>query len=226
MSGAASSSQRSSTGRRPLTPFTLYVAIFMTFAKRAGADGFLVRCAGMAKRPLKVFRTSIGFHDAYVATTSRKAALEAWGAGSDLFASGAAEPVSDASLVKAPLAQPGVVIRVARGSTAQHLAAAGRSPNREAKLAPAPSKAPAPPVRPAKKAPKPSRAGLDKAEAELQRGQKKYAASAAEIDARIEALRRERDDLRAQRDQQMRKLQERRTREEEAYREALDNWKG
>lgn len=33
----------------------------------------------MAKRPLKVFRTAIGFHDAYVAATSRKAALEAWG---------------------------------------------------------------------------------------------------------------------------------------------------
>ena len=29
---------------------------------------------------LKVFRTSIGFHDAYVAAPSRKAALEAWGA--------------------------------------------------------------------------------------------------------------------------------------------------
>ncbi|WP_404479149.1 hypothetical protein [Novosphingobium sp. BL-52-GroH] len=149
-------------------PFTLYVAIFMTFAKRTGADGFLVRCAGMAKRPLKVFRTSIGFHDAYVATTSRKATLEAWGAGSDLFASGAAEPVNDASLVKAPLAQPGVVIRVARGSTAQHLAAAGRAH----KLAPAPGKAPAPPVRLAKRAPKPSRARLDTAEAACNAGKR------------------------------------------------------
>jgi uncharacterized small protein (DUF1192 family) len=176
----------------------------------------------MAKRPLKVFRTSIGFHDAYVATTNRKAALDAWGAGSDLFASGAAELVSDARLVKAPLAQPGVVIRVARGSTAQHLAAAGRA----RKLVPAPSKAPAPPVRQAKKVPKPSRARLDKAEAALQRGQKKYAVSVAEIDARIEALRRERDGLRAQRDQQMRKLEDRRTSEEEAYREALDEWEG
>jgi hypothetical protein len=204
----------------------LYVAIFMTWAKRTGADGFLVRYAGMAKRPLKVFRTSIGFHDAYVATTSRKAALEAWGAGSDLFASGAAELVSDANLVKAPLAQPGVVIRVARGSTAQHLAAAGRARKREAKLAPAPSKAPAPPVRPAKRAPKPSRARLDKAEAALQRADKKYAASAAEIDARIEALRRERDTLRSARDTQIRKLEEHRAREEEAYRKALDDWEG
>jgi uncharacterized small protein (DUF1192 family) len=74
--------------------------------------------------------------------------------------------------------------------------------------------------------PKPSRARLDKAEAALQRGQKKYAVSVAEIDARIEALRRERDGLRAQRDQQMRKLEDRRTSEEEAYREALDEWEG
>lgn len=180
----------------------------------------------MAKRPLKVFRTSIGFHDAYVATTSRKAALEAWGAGSDLFASGAAEPVSDASLAKAPLAQPGVVIRVARGSTAQHLAAAGKARKREAKLAPAPSKAPPPPARPVKKVPKPSRARLDKAEAALQRTEEKYATSVAEIDARIEALRRERDTLRSAREAQMRKLEEQRVREKEAYRKALDDWEG
>ena len=37
----------------------------------------------MAK--LKVFRTAIGFHDAYVASPSRAAALRAWGADTDLF---------------------------------------------------------------------------------------------------------------------------------------------
>ncbi len=31
-------------------------------------------------RKLKVFRTPAGFHDAYVAAPSRKAALAAWGA--------------------------------------------------------------------------------------------------------------------------------------------------
>ena len=42
------------------------------------------------KRRLKVFRTAIGFHDAYVAAPSRKAALEAWGTDKDLFARGVA----------------------------------------------------------------------------------------------------------------------------------------
>lgn len=48
----------------------------------------------VAARKLKVFRTSIGFHDAYVSAPSRKAALEAWGAGKDLFAIGSAELVT------------------------------------------------------------------------------------------------------------------------------------
>ena len=48
----------------------------------------------MAK--LKVFRTPTGFHDAYVAAPSRKAALAAWGAEADLFARGTAEEVTDA----------------------------------------------------------------------------------------------------------------------------------
>ena len=56
----------------------------------------------MAKKPerkqkLKVFVTSIGFHDAYVAAPSQKAALEAWGADSNIFAQGIAEQVTDRS---------------------------------------------------------------------------------------------------------------------------------
>ena len=46
-------------------------------------------------RALKVFRTAAGFHDAYVAAPSRKAALEAWGADVDLFARGIAEHPAD-----------------------------------------------------------------------------------------------------------------------------------
>jgi len=73
-----------------------------------------------------VFRTPIGFHDAYVAAPSMKAALEAWGAESNLFAQGIAEVVSDPRLMKAPLERPGEVIRVARGSADEHLKATGR----------------------------------------------------------------------------------------------------
>ena len=62
----------------------------------------------MAK--LKVFRTTIGFHDAYVATPSRAAALRAWGATTDLFAMGAAEEVAQEALMAKPLAAPGAII--------------------------------------------------------------------------------------------------------------------
>ncbi|EJL23531.1 hypothetical protein [Novosphingobium sp. AP12] len=180
----------------------------------------------MPESTLKVFRTSIGFHDAYVATTSRKAALEAWGAGTDLFASGAAELVTHAGLGKASLEQPGIVIHVARGSTAQHLAAAGKGRKREAKAKRATIQAPDAPAETDTKAPKPSRARLDKADAAMRRQAEKYGARLTEIDARIEALRGERDDLRGKRDPQMRNLEERRNREEEAYREALAEWEG
>ena len=66
-------------------------------------------------RKLKVFRTPIGFHDAYVATPTKKAALEAWGTDANLFARGTAEEVTDPKLTAAPLERPGEVIRVSRG---------------------------------------------------------------------------------------------------------------
>jgi len=55
-------------------------------------------------RALKVFRTAIGFHDAYVAAPTMKAALAAWGAERNLFASGRAERVTDPKLTRAALA--------------------------------------------------------------------------------------------------------------------------
>jgi hypothetical protein len=75
------------------------------------------------KQKLKVYRTPIGFHDAYVAAPSQKAALKAWGADVDLFARGVAEAVDDQKLSEAPLREPGVVVRVARGSSEEHMAA-------------------------------------------------------------------------------------------------------
>ncbi|MCB4862792.1 hypothetical protein K7W03_24710 [Sphingobium sp. PNB] len=53
----------------------------------------------MAPR-LKLFRTPIGFHDAYVAASSRKAALKTWGADADLFARGIAERIDDPKLLE------------------------------------------------------------------------------------------------------------------------------
>ena len=76
----------------------------------------------MARR-LKVYRTVAGFHDAYVAAPSQTAALAAWGSEKDLFARGDAELVEDPDLTAAPLADPGTVIRLSRGTTAAQIAA-------------------------------------------------------------------------------------------------------
>lgn len=116
---------------------------------------------------LKVFRTPIGFHDAYIAAPSQKAALEAWGADSNLFARGVAERVSDPDLTKEPLSRPGIVIRRARGTTADHIAALPRDPP-SAKTDRAVREKPEPPSkRPAKPRPRPSRNALDAAEQAL-----------------------------------------------------------
>jgi len=74
-------------------------------------------------RKLKVYRTPIGFHDAYVAAPSQKAALEAWGSDANLFARGIAEEVTDETLTAEPLATPGKVIKRSRGGMAEQLAA-------------------------------------------------------------------------------------------------------
>lgn len=65
---------------------------------------------------LKLFKTVIGFHDAFVAAPSRKAALAAWGASTDLFTAGLAEEVRDADSCTAAFEAPGTVITTKRGS--------------------------------------------------------------------------------------------------------------
>ena len=65
---------------------------------------------------LKVFRTHLGFYDVIVAVPSQKAALEAWGAGSNLFAHGFASVVTDPELAEAALRKPGVVLKRQFGS--------------------------------------------------------------------------------------------------------------
>lgn len=146
----------------------------------------------MAKRPLKVFRTAAGFQDAYVAATSQKAALEAWGSKTNLFAGGLAELVTDPKLTKAALAQPGVVIRVARGTAAQHLAAAGKqkAPAGKARVDDAAEleEEKAAPPKPKRRKPKPRRAAFERAEAALEKARKTHADALVAIDARIADL--------------------------------------
>jgi hypothetical protein len=67
-------------------------------------------------RKLKVFQTSLGFFDQAIAAPSMKAALEAWGADSNLFHQGAAKESKDPDVVAATMAKPGVVLKRPVGS--------------------------------------------------------------------------------------------------------------
>src|SRR6476620_10116258 len=67
-------------------------------------------------RKLKTYQTSLGFYDLAVAAPSMKAALEAWGAGSNLFHQGLAKETDEPVVVAATMARPGVVLKRAVGS--------------------------------------------------------------------------------------------------------------
>jgi colicin import membrane protein len=67
-------------------------------------------------RKLKTYQTSLGFFDLAIAAPSMKAALEAWGAGSNLFHQGAAKETDDVDVIAATMAKPGVVLRRPAGS--------------------------------------------------------------------------------------------------------------
>lgn len=62
-------------------------------------------------RKLKTYQTSIGFYDQVIAAPSMKAALEVWGANSNLFHQGFAHEVDDEDIVAAALVRPGVILK-------------------------------------------------------------------------------------------------------------------
>ncbi|MCP4618331.1 MAG: cell envelope biogenesis protein TolA [Bradyrhizobium sp.] len=68
-------------------------------------------------RKLKTFLTSLGFFDQAIAAPSMKAALEAWGADSNLFHQGFAREVDDPAIVEATMEKPGVVLKRPIGSS-------------------------------------------------------------------------------------------------------------
>ena len=178
-------------------------------------------------RKFKVFRTPIGFHDAYVAAPSRKAALEAWGADSNIFAQGIAEEVTDPALMEEPLARPGEVIRRARGSAEEHVAAAdsqrpakkeGGSRIKENR----PSLRPSPAKRERRK--KPSREELDAAEEALEKAERKQRKALGRIDEQIQKLERERRDLQRKHERERDELADEVERARSAYRRAMRDW--
>jgi uncharacterized membrane protein YqiK len=67
-------------------------------------------------RKLKTYLTSLGFFEQAIAAPSMKAALEAWGADSNLFHQGAAKESTDPEIVAATMKKPGVVLKRPVGS--------------------------------------------------------------------------------------------------------------
>src|SRR3954465_6479195 len=68
-------------------------------------------------RKLKTYQTSLGFFDLAIAAPSMKAALEAWGAESNLFHQGAAKETDDPDVIAATMSEPGLVLKRPVGST-------------------------------------------------------------------------------------------------------------
>ncbi len=178
----------------------------------------------VSKRPLKVFRTSAGFEDAYIAAPSQKAALEAWGAKRNLFAQGAAEVVRDPEMIKAALARPGQVLRVPRGTTAEHLAAAAAGAPPKGKSAP--SDGANAPKRHAKPKPRPSREKLDAAHEKLEAKRQEQASAEAEVSEQIEVLKAELGERKRQHARELADFEQEVDRQERLYRNALSKWRG
>lgn len=181
---------------------------------------------------LKLFRTAIGFHDAYVAAPSQKAALEAWGSDSNLFALGAAERVEDTHIMREALANPGVVIKRPRGTTAEHMSAlpkasaasrAKRNPDsvvEQGAAAPRVSRAkPRPPK------PRPDRASLDRAEAALAEAESRHDVELAAFAKRQVELDRARRKLEAAQAREREGLEHRLEAARDSYERAMRAWR-
>ena len=173
-----------------------------------------------AARKLKVFRTSIGFHDAYVAAPSRKAALEAWGASNDLFAIGSAELVTDPVLTEEPLKHPGEVIKRSRGGLSEQLAALPKSKDGVRSRLSAQSK-----PRRSKPKPRPSRQRLDEAEAAIRQFEREAEAEIAALRQREEAIRNERVAIERRHQARAEKLDTQLARTRERFEQAMLKWR-
>ena len=189
-------------------------------------------CIMPRKQKLKVFRTPTGFHDAYVAAPSQKAALEAWGSEHDLFARGIAEKVDDPELMREPLAKPGLIIRRLRGNMSEQIAALPKSkPARKRSPAPKPDDVPAqdPSARPKKRAvppkPKPDRTALDEAERALAEAEKRQVKEQKALVRRLADLERELRELERSHSSELTKLQKNVAKLRSRYDRAMAEWR-
>lgn len=85
--------------------------------ERTFADAHPTEGVRLMPRKLRTYQTSIGFFELAVAAPSMKAALEAWGSKSNLFHQGLAIETQDPAIIAATMAEPGVVLRRAVGSS-------------------------------------------------------------------------------------------------------------
>ncbi len=179
-------------------------------------------------RKLKVFRTSAGFSDAYVAVPSQKAALAAWGSDVNLFARGMAEEVTDPALTAEPLKKPGEVLTVSRGDLAAHLKALkGSGPPKKStagepvKMRPAARKKP-----PARKRPPPARDKLGAAESALREAEDSQREKLRELERQRDAAEQALERHKKKMDRELAALRAKRDREQDEYQDALDRWSG
>ena len=184
---------------------------------------------------LKLFRTAIGFHDAYVAAPSQKAALEAWGSESNLFAVGAAERVDNPELMREALARPGEVIKRTRGTMAEHLAALPKASPRdgsrsgakdeEAAKAPRHARPSKPKVPRVKPKPRPTRTSLDRAEEARAAAEGRHAEERATLTKQQAELDRARRRLEAAQTRERERLEARVKAARDAYERAMRAWR-
>jgi hypothetical protein len=177
-------------------------------------------------RKLKVYRTSAGFSDAYVAAPSQKAALAAWGADANLFARGIAEEVTDPALMAAPLHKPGEVLTVSRGDLEAHLKALQASPKtRRAKTGPSVDMQPVKrrQSRPRKRPP-PTRDKLEAAEQALAAFEETARRELAERERQRDEAERALARFRADMDTRLARLDRQRRSALESYQDAMRKW--
>ncbi|HWH17669.1 MAG TPA: hypothetical protein VNT77_04940 [Allosphingosinicella sp.] len=170
---------------------------------------------------LKVFRTPIGFHDAYVATPTKKAAIEAWGTDKNIFARGEAEEVTDPALTAEPLASPGAVIKRLRGTAEEQIAALGPSkPRQQSRKAEA-----TPNTKSEKPKPKPSRSAVESAEKQVALAKARQAEELKRISEQEAALAQERRSLQKSHAAEMERLVREQEKAGRAYQEAMRRWR-
>jgi hypothetical protein len=171
-----------------------------------------------APKKLKVYRTAAGFHDAYVAAPSQKAALEAWGSDHNLFARGVAEIVTDEKLTAEPLANPGQVIKKLRGTADEQMAALPEwKPSAKA------TTEKSAPMKP--RVPRPSRRELDEDEQALADMEERHRREADALAEELAKLERQRRIMEKKQDAEREKLEAARDRSKATYDRAIEKWR-